>query len=126
MQAKGKKPFDGGGVVKWFSILYCVVCTVYSLLSTANWLLSIVHCQLSFVYCLLSTVACLLATVHWSVLQPVTYRHSTEQGSSENDGRSDVYDRSEFKVISNCCYNNCCRTNCSHFTRVYLNLPEFT
>ena len=24
-----------------------------------------------------------------------------KQGSSENDGRSDVYDRSEFKVISN-------------------------
>ena len=46
-----------------------------------------------------------------------------QQGSSENDGRSDVYDRSEFKVISSCCYNNCCRTNCSHF---YLYLPEYT
>ena len=49
-----------------------------------------------------------------------------KQGSSENDGRSDVFDRSEFKVISNCCYNNCCRTNCSSFTCVYLNLSEFT
>ena len=49
-----------------------------------------------------------------------------EQGSSENDGRSDVYDCSEFKVISNCCYNNCCHTNCSHFTCIYLNLPKFT
>ena len=46
-----------------------------------------------------------------------------KQGSSENDGRSDVIDRSEFMVISNCCYNNCCRTNCSHF---YLYLPEYT
>ena len=49
--------------------------------------------------------------------------HLKKQGSSENDGRSDVYDRSEFKVISNCSYNNCCRTNCSHF---YLYLPEHT
>ena len=46
-----------------------------------------------------------------------------KQGSSENDGRSDVTDCSEFMVISNCCYNNCCRTNCSHF---YLYLPEYT
>ena len=46
-----------------------------------------------------------------------------QQGSSENDGRSEIYDRSEFKVISNCCYNNCCCTNCSHF---YLYLPEYT
>ena len=38
------------------------------------------------------------------------------QGSSENDGRSDVYDCLELKVTSNCCYNKCCRTN----------LPEFT
>ena len=29
-----------------------------------------------------------------------------KQGSSENDGRSDVYDRSDFKVISNCCYQS--------------------
>ena len=52
-----------------------------------------------------------------------------KQGSSDNDGRSDVYDRLEDKVISNCCYNNCCRTNCSHFTWFYLNLadlPEFS
>ena len=27
-----------------------------------------------------------------------------KQESSENDGRSDVYDRSEFKVVSNCSY----------------------
>ena len=49
-----------------------------------------------------------------------------KQGSSENDGISDVYDRSEFKVISNCCYTNCCRTNFGYFTCNYLNLPEFT
>ena len=57
-----------------------------------------------------------------------TYTHKTiliiQQGSSEIDGRSNVYDRLEFKVISNCCYNNCCRTNCSHFTGIYLNLPD--
>ena len=35
-----------------------------------------------------------------------------KQGSSENDGRSDVDDRSEFKVVSNCCYPNCSYTNC--------------
>ena len=56
-----------------------------------------------------------------------------KQGSSENDGRSDVYDHSEFKVISNWCYTNCCRNNCGHFTCIYLNftwiylyLPKFT
>ena len=52
-----------------------------------------------------------------------------KQGSSENDGRSDVYYCSEFKVISNYCYNNCCCTNCSDFTwfyLIYLNLPKFT
>ena len=50
-----------------------------------------------------------------------------QQGSSENDGRSNVYDRLEFMVISNCCYNNCCCTNCSHFTwiyLIYLNFPK--
>ena len=46
-----------------------------------------------------------------------------KQGSSEDDGISDVYDRSEFKVNSNCCYNNCCCTNCGNFTCIYLNLP---
>ena len=40
-----------------------------------------------------------------------------KQGSSENDGRSDVIDRFGFKIVSNCCYNNCCRTNCSHFIK---------
>ena len=34
-----------------------------------------------------------------------------KQGSSENDGRSNVYDRSEFKVIYNWCYPNCCLVN---------------
>ena len=34
-----------------------------------------------------------------------------KKGSSENDARSDVYDCSEFKVVSNCCYPNCCCTN---------------
>ena len=53
-------------------------------------------------------------------------RNTKKQGSSENDGRSDVYDHSEFKVISTCCYNNCCRTNCGHFTCIYLNLPDVT
>ena len=38
-----------------------------------------------------------------------------KQGSSENDGWSDVYDHLEFKIISNCCYPNCCPTNCSNF-----------
>ena len=50
----------------------------------------------------------------------------SKQGSSENYGRSNVYDRSEFKVTSNCCYNNCCRTNCGHFTFIYLYLPKFS
>ena len=50
----------------------------------------------------------------------------SQQGSSENDGRSDVYTRSELKVISNCSFNNCCCTNCSNFTCVYLNFLEFT
>ena len=56
-----------------------------------------------------------------------------KQGSSENDVTSDVCDRSELKVISNCCYTNCCRTNCNNFyfywpefTWIYLNLCEFT
>ena len=40
-----------------------------------------------------------------------------KQGSSENDGRSDVYDRPEFKVLSNCCYPNCCQSNCSNFEK---------
>ena len=39
-----------------------------------------------------------------------------KQGSSENDGRSNVYNRSELKVISNCYYTNCCRTTCGNFT----------
>ena len=62
-----------------------------------------------------------------------------KQGSSENDGRSDVYDHLEFKIVSNCCYLNCSRTNCGHFVNLgnlpkhtwiylnfFLNLPEFT
>ena len=63
--------------------------------------------------------------------KPEYLPHSFKQGSSENDDRSDVYDHSEFKVISNCCYNNCCRTHCGHFTCIpkftwtYLNLPEY-
>ena len=53
---------------------------------------------------------------------------------------SNVYDHSELKVISNCCYpNGCypnfCHTNCGNFTWIvmnltytlnYLNLPWFT
>ena len=31
------------------------------------------------------------------------------------NGRSDVFYRSEFKVVFNCCYPNCCRTNCGRF-----------
>ena len=49
-----------------------------------------------------------------------------KRGSSENDGRSNAYDCSELKFISNCCYTNWCCTNCSHLTWIYLNLPEFT
>ena len=61
------------------------------------------------------------------------HRKLNKQGSSENDGRSDVFYCSEFKVISNCCYTNCCRTNCGNCylylpecTCIYLNLPEYT
>ena len=42
-----------------------------------------------------------------------------KQGSSENDGRSDVYDRSEFKVVSYWCYPNCGRANCGHFEKEF-------
>ena len=59
-----------------------------------------------------------------------------KQGSSENDGRSDVYDCSEFKIVSNCGYPNRSRTYFGNFAnlgnipeytaRIYLNLPEFT
>ena len=61
-----------------------------------------------------------------------------QQGSSENDGRSKVYGRLKFKIVSSCCYPNCSRTNCGHFVNlgnlpkffwtswIYLNLPEFT
>ena len=46
-----------------------------------------------------------------------------KQGSSENDVRSDVYDRSDFKVIFNCCYN---QQLLSHqLQSFYLYLPEF-
>ena len=53
-----------------------------------------------------------------------------EQGSSKNDGRSDVYDRSELLVISSCCYTNCCypiccHTKCGNFTWIYWNLSGF-
>ena len=41
-----------------------------------------------------------------------------EQGFSENDGRSDVYDLLEFKIVSNCCYVNCCQTKCNHFVNL--------
>ena len=47
-------------------------------------------------------------------------------GAQENDGGSDVYDCSEFKVVSNCCYTNCCCTNFGNFTGIDWNLPEFT
>ena len=47
------------------------------------------------------------------------------QGSSENDGRSDVYDHLEFKIVSNCCYPNCSRTYCGHFVNLG-DLPEYT
>ena len=54
-----------------------------------------------------------------------------KQGSSENDGISDVHDYSEFKVLSNCCYTNCCYpncicTNCSQSMWIYLKLTKFT
>ena len=41
-----------------------------------------------------------------------------QQGSSDKDGRSNVYGCSEIKIVSNCCYPNSCRTNCSHFVNV--------
>ena len=62
--------------------------------------------------------------------QPISFSISTEdvytsislfiyeQGSSENDGRSDVNDHLELRNVSNCCYPNCCRTNCSHFLKL--------
>ena len=50
------------------------------------------------------------------------------KGSSDNDGISDIYDRSELKVTCNCFYTNWCypncHTNCGNFTWIYLNLPE--
>ena len=36
----------------------------------------------------------------------------------EYDGSLDVYDHSEFKIVSNCCYPNCCRTNCIQFQMI--------
>ena len=48
-----------------------------------------------------------------------------KQGSSENDGRSDVYDRLNIKIVANCCYPNCSHTNCGHFVNLG-NLFEFT
>ena len=33
-----------------------------------------------------------------------------KKGSSENDRRSNVYDRLEFKIVFNCCYPNYCCT----------------
>ena len=41
-----------------------------------------------------------------------------QQGSSENDGRSDVNDRFGFKIVSNCCYPNSSHTNCGHFVKL--------
>ena len=35
--------------------------------------------------------------------EPRTLEPQVKQGSSENDGRSDVNDRFEFKIVSNCC-----------------------
>ena len=40
-----------------------------------------------------------------------------KQGSSENDDKSDVYSRLEFKVISSCSYPDCGRANCGHFEK---------
>ena len=88
---------------------------------------NIIAVQCSVVQCCIVAVMQCCSAVQCNALNINTGECNTvKQGSSENDGRSDVYDRSEFKVISNCCYTNCCRTNCGHFTCIYLNLPEFT
>ena len=44
-----------------------------------------------------------LAKVGWADGQGDRGWTCLKQGSSENDGRSDVYDRLYLKVISNCC-----------------------
>ena len=60
----------------------------------------------------------------WGAI-PQTRVYFIEQGSSENDGRSDVYDHLELKIVSYCCYPNCSHTNCGHFVNLG-NLPEYT
>ena len=51
--------------------------------------------------------------------------NTIQQGYSENDGRSDVYDRSEFKVISNCCKTPTA-VSPTDFAPIAVILPEFT
>ena len=46
-----------------------------------------------------------------------------KQWLSENDGRSNVNDCSEFKTVSNWCYPNCCSINCGHLVKLS-NLPS--
>ena len=41
-----------------------------------------------------------------------------KQGSVENDGRSNIDDRSEFKIVSDCCYLNCCHADCGNFEKL--------
>ena len=40
-----------------------------------------------------------------------------EQGSSEANGRSNVSDQSEIKVVSSYCYPNCCFTTYGHVVK---------
>ena len=80
-------------------------------------------CKKSFVWqnCFVNifTFACLMEGKPSPII-----RHGAEynewnflayQGSSDNDVRSNVYDRTEFMIVSNCCYLNCCFAKCVHF-----------
>ena len=44
-----------------------------------------------------------------------------KQGSSENGARSEVNDRSEFKIFSNWCYQKSCCTICGNFPSIQIN-----
>ena len=54
------------------------------------------------------------------------YRWKRKQGSSENDGRSDVYDQSLRSFLTAVTANCRIYLNLHEFTWIYLNLPKFT
>ena len=49
-----------------------------------------------------------------------------KQGSSENDGRSDDYDRSEFRVFLTAVTTTAVAPIAVIFTCIYLNIPKIT